>query len=176
MTWNSKNFCSWRIVRRVEIAENWIRNVWIQKISKDSRNSVNSNIFTKFLSNSSKNIDIRISLDRKSDRLRRNWFDCISRTECKTTRREIRNDDNNYDLSDLFAKLFDFTMFDLKKAMKLVCFRNESWWHEIVDKNQLERVVKDFLTLRKTNTICCWWIKMKLRWNIHTMKKQKKVW
>ena len=172
MTWNSKNFCNWRIVRRVEIAENWIRNMWIQKISKDNWNSVNNNIFTKFLSNSSKNIDINISLDREFDRLRKDWSNCrISRTECKTTKKEIRNDDSNYDLFDFFAKFFDFTMFNLKKTMKLVCSRNECWWHEIVNRNQFESIVKDFLTHKKANTTCCWWIKMKLRWNTHTMRK-----
>ena len=176
MTWNSKSFCNWRIVRRVEIVENWTRNVWIQKVSKDSWNFVNSNIFTKFLSNSSKNTDIRISLDRKFDRFRKDWFDCISRTECRTTRKEIRNDDSNYDLSDFFAKLFDFTMSSLKKAMELVCLRNENWWHEVVDRSQLERIVKNFLAHKKTNTTCCWWIKMKLRWNTHTMRKQKEIW
>ena len=179
MTWNSKSFCNWRIVRRVEIAENWIRNMWVQKNSKDNWNSVNSNIFTKFLNNSSKNIDINISLDREFDRLRRKWSSCrISRTECRTTRNEIRNDYSSYSLSDFFAKLFDLTMFDLKKTMKLVRLRDECWWHEheIADRNQFERVVKSFLTHKKTNTTRCWWIKMKLRWNTHTMKKQKKVW
>ena len=184
MTWNSKNFCSWRIVRRVEIAENWTRNVWIQKASKDSRSFVNNNILTEFLNSSSKNTDIRISLDKKSDRLWRDWFSCrIPRTECRTTRRRIRNDDNNYDLFDFFVKLFDFTMSGLKKTVKLVCLRNESWWHGVADRSQLERTVKDFLAVwspdrgqterivkgfsahKKTNTICCWWIKMKYSYN-----------
>ena len=66
MTWNSKKICNWRIVRRIEIVENWIRNVWIQKNSKNDRNSVNNNIFTKFLNNSSKNANIRISFDKNS--------------------------------------------------------------------------------------------------------------
>ena len=165
MTWNSKSFCNWRIVRRVEIAENWTRNVWIQKTSKNNRNFVNSNIFTKFLNSSSKDTDIRISLDREFDRLRKNWFDCISKIECKTIRREIRNDDNNYDLFDFFVKLFDFTMSDLKKTMKLVCLRNENWWHEVADKNQTERIVKNFLEHKKTNTTRYWWIKMKYSYN-----------
>ena len=166
MTWNSKNSDNWRIVRRVEIAENWTRNMWIQKVSKDDRSSVNRNIFTKFLNNSSKSIDIRISFDREFDWLWKDWFNCrISRIECRTTKREIRNDDNNYDLFDFFIKFFDFTMFDLKKAMKFVRFRDERWWHEILDRNQLERVVKDFLTDWKTNTTRCKWIKMKYSYN-----------
>ena len=148
MTWNSRSFCSWRIVRRVEIVEDWTRNMWIQKASKDDQNFVNNSIFTKFLSSSSKNTDIRISLDREFNRLWEDWSNYrISRIECRTTRREIRNDDNNYDLFDFFVKFFDFTMSDLKKTMKFVLFRNECWWHEVVDRSQLERIVKDFQIL-----------------------------
>ena len=166
MTWNSRSFDSWRIVRRVEIAEDWIRSMWVQKASKDDRSSVDRNIFTKFLNSSSKSTDIRISLDRKFDWLWRDWSSCrISRTECRTTRREIRSDDSNYDLSDFFAKLFDLTMSDLKKAMKLVRLRDERWWHEVADRSQLERVVKDFLADWKTNTTRCRWIKMKYSYN-----------
>ena len=123
MTWNSRNFYNWRIVRRVKIVENWIRNVWIQKNSNNNWISVNNNIFTKFLNNSSKNIDINISFDKKFDRFRKNWFNCrISKIECKTTKREIRNDYNNYNLFDFFIKFFDFTMFDWKKIDKIRAF------------------------------------------------------
>ena len=38
-------------------------------------------------------------------------------------------------------------MLDLKKTMKLVRSRNECWWHEVANRNQLERVVKNFLIL-----------------------------
>ena len=67
-----------------------VRNVWIQKISKNNRNFVSNNIFTKFLNNSSKSIDIRISIDKKFDRFWRDWFNCrISKTECKTTKKKF---------------------------------------------------------------------------------------
>ena len=147
--------CEFSIFWRVE--KNWINRYNYSKIeaAKDFRLSKNNDVFTKFLNDMSKEINIRFLFYWKVYWFNKVWFFNIyrSRIKCKILRRTIvKNDDDDDYLFDFFAQFFNVTMFSLNESMKFENTKDNNKRKKIVidiEKNQLAKNFRNEMRLQK---------------------------
>ena len=145
----SWNVCNRNLtfVEEVVIAEN--RTKWrlsnFNEIVKNCRFSVENDVFSKLLKNTTKTIYVRVSFYKKTHWLDEDCSFCVycSRVKCRKNKSKMWcNDDDNY-LFNLFVELVDIFESCLQKTMKFENLNYYCYW-KIVDESQ--RIDKRFST------------------------------